>query len=194
MLKFLEVQRLSGNTNCASCEAQPAVTTPHNVVTADHAKKAIKDALTSLRLFDLRSRDSKLYKHMQGLAESRSAKVGIATGGPFQKQCIVCEGNADPERNFLAALSLNQRAAGTTAPGGSTAASRGMDKQFQTTTPTGRKDITNKRINNFISELKRNLPLPEYTSTDPIDILRTDPAKRAVFLGLLRRKLKDRVQ
>ncbi|MFP4412700.1 hypothetical protein [Coleofasciculus sp.] len=200
---FLEVQRLSGNTACASCQAQPGVTTPHNVVTAAHAKAEINDALkivlgsSNFSALPNSQFYSQLYSHMRGLAESTSAKVGIATGGQFQKQCIICEGNAagDDDGKFLAAQSLNQRAAGTTAPtGGATAASRGMDKQFQTTTTTGRKDITNKRINNFISALERDLSSSTYASTDPLNILITNPTKRAVFLGLLRRKLKDRVK
>jgi hypothetical protein len=147
---FLEVQRLLGNNDCASCELplNPGVTTPHNVVTAAHARAAIDDALTSLGLLDPAS---KLYKHMQGVAASTDR--GLPTQGEYQKQCRPCEGSApgDPDGIYLAAQSLMQRAAGATAPSGATAASHGMDKQFQTTTPTARKDITSKRIGNLIS-------------------------------------------
>jgi hypothetical protein len=84
-----------------------------------------------------------------------------------------------------------QRAAGATAPSGATAASRGMDKQFQTTTPTARKDITSKRIGKLISILDREIQNSNYASNPAsiIDVLRTDTKKRARFLRLLRKSL-----
>jgi hypothetical protein len=185
---FLEVQRLLANKDCASCEQHPGVTTPHNVVTAAHARAAIDDALTSLRLLDPASN---LYKHMRGVAASTDR--GLPTQGEYQKQCLTCEGSApgDPDGRYLAAQSLMQRAAGATAPSGATAASRGMDKQFQTTTPTARKDITSQRIGNLISILDSEIQYSKFASTPAsiIDVLRTDPVKRAKFLSLLRRAL-----
>jgi hypothetical protein len=84
-----------------------------------------------------------------------------------------------------------QRAAGATAPSGATAASRGMDKQFQTTTPTARKDITSKRIGNLISILDSEIQLPTHASSPAsiIDDLRTDAGLRAEFLSKLRKAL-----
>lgn len=187
---FLEIQRLLGNTNCASCGVNPGVTTPHNVVTAAHAKQAIDVALTSLRLLDPAS---KLYIHMRGLAESTANSGALPTKGLYQKQCLACEGSApgDADGRYLAAQSLMQRAAGATAPGGTTAASRGIDQQFQATTSTAHKDITSDRIANLISILERDIQLPTNTSNPPstIDVLRTDADQRAVFLSLLQKSL-----
>ncbi len=194
---FLEVQRLSGNTDCASCEINPGKSAPHNVVTAAHAKQAIDDALTGLGLLDTASKASKLYLHMRGVAESTSGIGSLATEGIYQKQCEACEGSApgDTDGKYLAALSLMQRAAGATAPGGATAASRGVDKQFQTMTPTAREDTTDKRIDKFISKLARDIQLPIYASSPAsIDILRTDAAQRGAFLGSLRQLLKNLVK
>jgi hypothetical protein len=197
---FLEVQRLSGNTLCASCEAQPAdVTVPHNVVTAAHAKDAIQAALRhpSLNLLDT---GAKLYNHMIGVAESTKGKGSLATQGKYQRQCTTCEGCApgDPAGKFLAGKSLMQRAAGATAPGGATAASRGMDKQFQTTTPKTREDITDKRIKGFISRLADDIASGVYANQPPstsiIDVLCTDDVKRGVFLTQLWIELKNGVK
>jgi hypothetical protein len=188
---FLEVQRLLGNNDCASCEVNPGVTTPHNVVTAAHVMTAIDNVLTGLSLLD---RASKLYKHMEGVVKSTDrGPRGLPTHGEYQQQCLPCEGNApgDPDGKYLAAQSLMQRAGGATAPSGATAALRGMDKQFQTTTPTARKDITSQRIGNIISILDYEIQLPTHASSPVsiIDQLRTHPAKRARFLSLLRRSL-----
>jgi|GEM_PF-4258922 len=189
---FLQVERVSGNDNCASCELpqNPAVTTPHNVVTAAHARAALEAALKSLGLFDPAS---DLYIHMEGIAASTSKGAALPTTGIYQKQCLPCEGNASGDRDgtYLAAQSLMQRAAGATAPSGATAASRGMDKQFQTTTPTARKDITSKRIGNLISILDFELQNANKASNPAsiIDVLLTNPAKRAEFLRLLRKSL-----
>jgi hypothetical protein len=190
---FLEVERVSGNYNCASCELplNPGVTTPHNVVTAAHAKQALEVALRSLGLFDPASN---LYIHMEGLAASTGKGAALPTTGRYQKQCLPCEGNAsgDPDGTYLAAQSLMQRAGGARrVPGAPTAANRGMDKQFQTTTPTARKDITSKRIGKLISILDRDIQNSNYASNPAsiIDVLRTDPAKRAAFLRLLRKSL-----
>ncbi|MEQ8538563.1 MAG: hypothetical protein RIB93_14080 [Coleofasciculus sp. D1-CHI-01] len=193
---FLEVQRLSGNTDCASCEAQPSVTTPHNVVTAAHAKDAIDDALTSLGLLDSTSEVSGLYKHMRGIAESTGDSAPLPTKGKYQRQCEQCEGRVagDKDGEFLAAQSLNQRAAGTTAPRGSTAASRGMDQQFQDTTPTARKDITNKRIDSLILRLESEMGHSKYATSAPIGILQKDSVRRAAFLANLKRLLRGKVR
>lgn len=66
-----------------------------------------------------------------------------------------------------------------------------MDKQFQNTTPTARKDITSQRIGNLISILDRAIQDSNYASNPAsiIDVLRTDTAQRAKFLSLLRRSL-----
>jgi hypothetical protein len=198
---FLEVQRLSGNYNCASCEAQPGASVPHNVVTAAHAKQAIDDALAGLSLNDASSMASKLYKHMRGIAESRVSGAALPTQGTFQKQCPTCEGCApgDADGNYLAAQSLMQRAAQrATAPGGGATAVlrrvQGMDKQFQNTTATDLEKITDKRIAMFILELDRQIGYPKYSSSAPIDILRTNAAERAAFLASLQLSLKNRVK
>jgi hypothetical protein len=196
---FLEVQRLSGNENvCACCEARPAVSTPHNVVTAAHAKQAINDALSSLSLLDT---GSKLYIHMKGVAESTDGPGSLATRGIYQRQCTTCEGSAsgDAEGKYLAAKSLMQRGAGATAPGGATAASRGMDKQFQTTTPTTRENINDKRIKEFISRLANDIKSGQYANKPPsipsiIDVLCTDDVKRGLFLATLQTFLKNLVK
>ena len=194
MPAFLKVQRLSGNTDCASCEAKPGVSTPHNVVTAAHAKGAIKDALTALGLWDPVSKASLLYKSMKGIAESTGGP--LPTKGTYQNQCEDCEGQVagDAEGKFLAAQSLTQRGAGATAPGGATAASRGMDKQFRTTTSTARKDITNKRIDSLISRLEFEMGQPKFATSAPIGILNSDSGKRAAFLVKLRRLLRGKVK
>ena len=195
---FLIVERLSGNTDCASCEVNSGQSAPHNVVTAAHAKNAIDEAL--IRLLGTTnftaSVGSKLHTHMRGIAESTSKGAALPTKGEYQKQCSVCEGSApgDTDGKYLAAQSLQQRAGGATAPGGATALSRGMDEQFQTTTPTARRDITHKRIENLISKLEREVQLATHTSGTPIDVLRTDPVKRNEFLTLLRRLLRKKVK
>ncbi len=193
---FLEVQRLSGNTDCASCEINPGKSSPHNVATAAHAKQAIDDALASLGLDDPTSKATRLYLHMRGIAESTGSSAPLPTQGEYQKQCEVCEGSVagDTDGKYLAAQSVIQRGAGVTAPGGATAASRGMDKQFQSTTPTGRKDITYKRINKFISRLARDIALPVHSSTAPIGILQSNSAQLRAFLTLVQQLLRSQVK
>jgi hypothetical protein len=196
---FLEVQRLSGNKNCASCErpANPGETVPHNVVTAHHANLAIDDALKALGLFDSASQNSQLYNLMQGIAKSTGWDAPLPTKGTFQKQCATCEGRAprDPDGEYLAAQSLMQRAAGASrVPNGVTADDRGMDKQFENTTSTDLEKITDKRIANLISSLDEKIRKSRPPSSAPIDILRTNDATRAAFLLSLQLSLKNRVK
>lgn len=158
---YLGVSRKSGDSICASCGLREGVSSPHNVITAKHAKGAIDLALEAILVggLDERSKETILYKHMRGLANSTGSSAPLPTKGDFQKQCEVCEGSAagDTVGKFLAGLSLIQRANGAMAENGDTADSREMDKQFATTTSETREYITMQRIEYFAKAIRKKI-------------------------------------